>query len=928
MPFYEKGGGEPMKKKIIFISLLASLLITTKVHADDIVYSTLDDPMTPDEIKEWQLCGDDFKEEKDKIASSLTYWKDYVTKKGLDYQKSVNVKMPGGGYVKKTFTLERQYALRDCVAVYGTPADVEDTYFGSKQTYAKNPDYTKNPNEIQPRFYGFYLEIDGVTVRPYSNPYYPDTGGSDKENFLLERNFVSYPWTNSDLNRQAFSGIYDLFPPSYQGDVNDVNRLIALRTAIDRWYLLAHPNAATIGNFINYNSLIKKTFIKGSLPNPDVASTMVPTASQTDLTYYANFSATPGKWNAGSFVLYHQNCDGCQFWYTTYFMPPEKNILEDDTFNDLEIVNGSVSFTPAPIQLSETTISSFKLTIKNNGNQDVTGPFTLSYKWDLSSDTQTACTTVGSGQTIKAGGTLTVTVDPTKSKANCKTTGAKLTYPVTTAASENFVFVTNINYDRTNPANETKEDGTTPSWDNNVEKTTVTVNGIQNASVLIATNKTSFDANESLNIKYTVKNDMKSTIVAPCTTTVCQSGKTVHQYSIYDLNTGKYVVQNKTATYSIAMDSSKTLSIADKIPSGHYRLTVSIPYYNAETNPKKWTDNQDTFDFDVKIVPPDNTSCKLISAPGMKIKSGTVKGISKMCIGAVPNFPSTTTEGGQGTYYYVKYSFLPMPLPAYDVYNYDDVGLSQKYVLNEKSNELGNTNTFLYYPTSATNSANLTGPYAAGPHDFYHYLYRGRMFAKDVTFKFSVQGPKTSEGTYKAISRTKDGTAAIGEIHYTVPTECYDPNTLDYRSGDTYEYCRDVTFFLPNGQTDLSNMYQLPTTDKRIYFKNTGVYAFAFEANENQFYRYQKDNGTEVQGDATGTIPTEKGYAPYEMARSEWASGNTYTIRDDFKNYCYTEEDAFNNIAFDGSQCFHHHGEKFHYWKFDWSLPSTYNGTF
>ncbi|PGK51193.1 hypothetical protein CN918_25735 [Priestia megaterium] len=376
-----------------------------------------------------------------------------------------------------------------------------------------------------------------------------------------------------------------------------------------------------------------------------------------------------------------------------------------------------------------------------------------------------------------------------------------------------------------------------------------------------------------------------------------------------------------------------------QLPLGRYKATVIVPEYPGETD---YTNNKDTFEFSVMPFTPNNIDCKVLELTQIEIIKGD-KGVSKFCVGQTPNYPSTVTEKGQGTFFFVMYRILPMPIPSYKVTNLDDAGLFQLYTLDEAYNERGNDNSYIFYPNDSSNKKNITGPYTAGPHEYYHYLYRGRMMPTAVKFTINVTDPNG-----------KDIPASSGEVYYTVDqNKCFNKSQLDVGSnkggnsiGDL-DPCRQIFFYLPKESTDkmnLSDLQDTPTNEDRLSFKNPGVHTFQIKADETQTYVYQKDNGAEWQG--AKDEKSGKGYLrePWNGESLSAAKGpvNTNTvvngvwkIQDTYKNHCYTDSDAFNRYGvwignnFDANSsernvCFHDHSAQFHYWRFNWSSPTIY----
>jgi hypothetical protein len=307
-----------------------------------------------------------------------------------------------------------------------------------------------------------------------------------------------------------------------------------------------------------------------------------------------------------------------------------------------------------------------------------------------------------------------------------------------------------------------------------------------------------------------------------------------------------------------------------------------------------------------------------------------------MCVGYYPNFPSTKVEGGMGTYFYVKYFFFPLPLPDYTITNGGTV--NQTVSLTEDRTQLGNTKTWLYYPTtkngtnpdgSLVNPEGLPGPYMVGPHEFYHYRYRGRMVAERVDFNFQIFDPNNA-------------TIAKGSIIYEVPTDmnnnslsCLRTDAIDYKEntiapGRVNEDCREISFFLPNDNID--EWQKAPDNADKINFLNPGKHSFRLSVYEYQKYYYQVDQGDEWQGKAgvpwRGNPSTPYGTMQDGVGPVKTRSifGETYISRHDFKNHVEQKTDSYGND--DGLICYHDHNKDYHYWKYIWSQVQRYNTNF
>lgn len=150
---------------------------------------------------------------------------------------------------------------------------------------------------------------------------------------------------------------------------------------------------------------------------------------------------------------------------------------------------------------------------------------------------------------------------------------------------------------------------------------------------------------------------------------VCDSsGKTKLTYTIYNSNwtsdpSDDTLVTSWTKTYSNLPANTASAPIVSSLslPPGQYRLVTEMPHYLNETN---YADNIKTDYFEVSISE-DNQYIECKDSTPKYITNN----IARFCVGMYPNYPSTKIEQGQGTYYYVKYRFFPMPLPTYHVDN-------------------------------------------------------------------------------------------------------------------------------------------------------------------------------------------------------------------------------------------------------------------
>jgi len=908
-----------MKKYALFLIgfILFFLLPTPKGNS-----ASAFTPMTPGQIKEWRQCNDtgDRLLMKNEIGSSQTSFKNFLNDIGVTYERSGSIRMANGSYATKTFSVQKPFLTRDCVIVYGSPDSLSGTYWGGRQDTCYNQYYFKGGSSVkQYRYYGFYY--DGGNWRPYPNPYFCDFGGHEFD-YILSKKFIKEPWKGtaySEIKAQNAAG-GSIAIPSSQGNLGGKYRLSALRTAIDRWYLVDYPNGETIGHFNNKNTKLNVTFVQGNLSNSADW-----TGAKTPLTFYADVHYLPQEWVAGSFSLYHKGKTA--YWMSTYFMPPEKDPFCSGCSStpDLEVVDFSFTpnYTPSA-QSGGTEITNLKVKVKNNSSK----AFTEGSYFDFKFEGYTCYRVwVDFPNDIASSGGVQWSNAISKAHPDCNTSRAKtvFAYPSVKESLKYLNFTGVINPTKAFPAGES-------NWNNNKKTISVPVKGFQNAKVKIDKRKTSFNSGKPIDMAFTVTNGMFKPIDSQCggsgKATCADSTNTKAVYSIKDLQTGTYVVQNKVYTYSnLPVGGRIDLKVGEKLKFGYYSIEIKIPRYSSETNPPGYTDNVDTFEFNVKPVFPANTTCKFLDVPGTVIAKGT-KDIAKMCVGSVPNYPSTDVEGGQGSYFLVEYVFLPMPIPTYKVETHDKYGAEQTLTLLEENDEPGVENNFLYFPTKKGQVNGHNGPFIAGPHSYYHYLYRGRMFAKNVKFNFNVKGPKGE-------------TVAIGHIDYDIPPNCYDSKYLDYKdyipnvdpvTQMSDERCRRIYFFLPNSQTDLNKLAEEPLDSDKLYFKNPGIHSFEFTAQEDQYYRYQYDEGTEAQGKSGVKMPS--GYtAVYEHAKNDWqetipGGEKIYKIQNQFNNHCYAEKDSYGKDAFDGQVCFHNHGKDFHKWIYRYSDPKWMNDDF
>ncbi|GAB6422403.1 hypothetical protein bcgnr5372_25420 [Bacillus luti] len=380
---------------------------------------------------------------------------------------------------------------------------------------------------------------------------------------------------------------------------------------------------------------------------------------------------------------------------------------------------------------------------------------------------------------------------------------------------------------------------TSNPFENNTTFVDFKVKNEENASVKI-NGKTEYSSDQPLEFKFPVSNNMDNPI----------SGNLNIQIKEKDENGEKLVWSKDVYFNNIAKKDTWTFdmkSLGVKLPAGFYNVYASIPNYNGETT---YEDNKANSSFKVKMFIPQHVRCKALD-----VKYTKVVGVSggpnlvKSCVGQTPEFPSTTIEGGQTTYFYVGYRLFPMPVPAYKVENLDKKGLDQKLTLKEPFDTKASCNlqltsdsncrlddTFIHFPSKSGEST-IPAPYTTGDYGEYHYKYRGRLFPETVRFQFNIFDPSGNKVT------------SSGSLVYRVDPSCYDTKVLDMK-----ESCRNIDFYIPkvasDAKGDESKPYVVPydkgstsLPDNGVKFTNPGLHTFDLKVAEEQVYRYQKDNG-------------------------------------------------------------------------------------
>lgn len=776
-----------MNKKLLALAFFAACFIGFSEQAEAVDYSI-------DEVVKCTLT-----------TQERNYWSQ--TSNFQSYLSDLGIPLTKNGYA-----INKNYALNRCILVYGTPYDVPTTSTGSqkaKQSWSSNG---------EPRYLGY-----GESGQLYANPAFPnDEGGGTS--YLISWEFIRNPWNNSTLVYQGNSSSFSKPPPIPRGTTMPTYRDSSghlyteaeeLDRAIDMQYYFFNPNGSKglRGYFPDYNPYVGHTMRGANLVN------------------YASVVMYPTAYTSGQFVLYSISHNTGTYWYATYTIPAHKPLFKDTP--DLYIKINSI--TPNPGHTNETATIDYSIFLKSSykvNNVDI------KYGWATNSLTGKRHSTILNSSTGYRENRFTLTVK----------------YPKTNQRITNKTFYMYVNADKTSPKQES-------DWSNNDDTMTASV---QNGNAYV---KLFLDDNSNLYAR--VYNQMIKPITRDCTVSsstneICKPGTTwtTTAVRVYDTKntsskTDDVLVRTiSVPNYTISPTGSYTISFpAETVNSNivkKYRVVAEIPYFNREVDMNgaaKYGDNQ-AEDFYMVYAPApkiDLASCNEVNASYLTLVNGV--GPIKSCAGHYPKYPSTNVESGMGAYHFVMWRFLPTPLPPYSVStpvtnptnpNY----FKQTYTLNEPSNTLGNTNSFLYYPTSSSNSEGLAGPYTQSG----QYKYRGRLMPTDATFTFSVYDTIKDSS---AAGYRKNVLIAFGSVAYDIPSTCYNAGSLDL----IHKYgCDEIMFFVPNSQ---ANMFQRPgefTGDidfvtnpiksTKIPYLNPGKYVFELKANENFQYRYQWNKAT------------------------------------------------------------------------------------
>ena len=332
---------------------------------------------------------------------------------------------------------------------------------------------------------------------------------------------------------------------------------------------------------------------------------------------------------------------------------------------DLELMN-SFTIEPAPSTKSGTPVEEIYIEVTNHNTFDMRD-IAIEYYWQ-SNPSVKYCEQVAVMPKLS---TRTITL-ATEANELCagETKKPSTEYPryEEEVPQKEVGLVVNVN-----PNKSTTES----DYTNNKRTFNVMVDGLNAFISSVKLNYYAVDNDESkVTIQSKVANDMIKNIDADCSTNfntheICKyasKNKTL-TYHVYDVNWTKddtsddTLVKTWTKTYQNIPEKKATQPITTslELPPGMYKLEVRMPHYKYEY---RYDDNYAERYFEVDISKDnENIDCKETKTQYL------TEDIAKFCIGTYPKFPSTTVEGGQGAYYYVKYRFFPMPLPPYEIDN-------------------------------------------------------------------------------------------------------------------------------------------------------------------------------------------------------------------------------------------------------------------
>lgn len=368
------------------------------------------------------------------------------------YVESINV--PYQKYIPKanaTLTVNSTYLTDRCLIVYGGPGDVKKD---GKKTQATG-------SNGEPRFLGY--DQNG---NPFSNPEYPDyKAGRD---YIKIRPFYKEPWANSELQTHLKNS------PKQPNTVNPnssnapkptytTSKTKELDRAVDRMYLAYCGSSCSLGkrgNFTQKNSELGLALTGANLVN------------------YASVNGYPDKYVAGTFDLYYKSKTTGKIWYTTWYLPPYKQVLEEK--RDL-----SVEIKSAPTSVTENQSYTVKYKVCNNGETIVKNPVIHYGEGSYAKSSKISTT-------LKPGGCYEGSLSNTASSVSANTDKQ---------------FMIQVNKSGDNPYNENNLNNNTTSKAINIK------NNVINGSVKIVSHSpTNPHSNQQTTVKVEVCNESLSTV--------------------------------------------------------------------------------------------------------------------------------------------------------------------------------------------------------------------------------------------------------------------------------------------------------------------------------------------------------------------------------------------------------------------------------
>lgn len=937
-----------------------------------------------------------------------------------------SITVPSGPNKGTVLKLDTDQLKSTCRVVYGTPLDVPGNTYRTVKGY-KACQWKKNSTTCLPLYLGYTGQngSDKNSVKVYPNSSYPELIAEEKA--LANIKWIREPWNNSDVMNSKSSFIQAV-KPTEKPNVSDKKRLKLLSTAVDKY---APNKDKGLGYFATKNKNNETWILFDPVKNKNCDGLSCYSEQEVKLTYYANVYQQQVDYYPGFFNMFNYDSAG-KLHYATFYFPPlnpwqipneeyDHALVCNSILPSVDAVEGkeaiinfkvnttALNGSPAKSWINDGRTGVYPAELglyvspSNKNNPNIAGPLTIpsgvsvAYRWESTGDRKSEQGYYSAWIPMKTG-TNTLKLQTGELKIGSSTVAnKKLVYPKPNADGYATLIV-NVNYNLDHYYYPTLygKPGSEKDVVNNRCAVLVKIKETQDVKLELdgskdINNPTKVTANTPLNgVTYAITNSMKKNINIPCTAAECQdAAHTKFEMIIKDLKTGlvvatpkAYVLKPTGDLSSWVIDTGKTLGPVPlnqlTLPVGKYSITINIPWYKDEAG---YVNNTDTIYVESELSMPPNTKCDKY----MKQGTSMTDTITKMCYGYYPNHPSNWTEGGIGTFFAIKYYFLPVPLPNYTITKGGTV--DQTLTVTEKSTDMGSckvggtTNcddltTFFYFPTVAKcpadplkpwcvptltgdyNPKGLKGPLVAGPHGFSHYMYRGRMLADSVNFTFTVYDVTGNHAI--ATNVTKGDPTGVGNFIYNVPngiTKTADPKAYVSRdslpttsgnpandlkaampAGYTYtdakdcfrtdqidytDSCRSIIFYLPNASVD---MFSPPKESDKVQFLNVGDHTFELEATENQKYYYQHDDGDEYQGNFAepSTIP------------SSWANphktpsitGDVYTSQEKIANHCENLTDGFGASLPGQPTCFHDHDAAYHYWKFAWSKVFRYDKDF